>query len=294
MGFEYHRSRLIVYDAEEPYIPVAIRAIGVPLWFIILTMLILPAWFTIARIRYRRRNRPGHCIVCGYDLRATPDRCPECGSEVRGCESREREQRRIGALTAAIADARAVNAAALAIGLNNMKRPSKTFAILAAISLAMCIALGVEWAMGARVRITPVNWPQKLVTSRRFFAATYAGSIDLVLVSPGTGRPQAQSKFLGFQYQRRPAFARIKLQITQIGIERNTVIPSWFSIVVLLAAPLWFTIATIRYRRRKLAGHCVVCGYDLRATSDRCPECGMRRIGCGEGDDVAWERLKGM
>ena len=35
MGFDYRRSRLMVYDAEGPSIPVDTRAIGVPLWFII-------------------------------------------------------------------------------------------------------------------------------------------------------------------------------------------------------------------------------------------------------------------
>lgn len=49
-------------------------------WFIMFGFLITPAVWLLRWNRKRRRRAPGLCIVCGYDLRATPNRCPECGT----------------------------------------------------------------------------------------------------------------------------------------------------------------------------------------------------------------------
>jgi hypothetical protein len=55
----------------------------------------------------------------------------------------------------------------------------------------------------------------------------------------------------------------------------GVIVPLWLP-VLLLTLP---TVATVRSRRRRKAnaraGLCPQCGYDLRATPARCPECGM-------------------
>jgi len=59
------------------------RYITIPLWPLVLWRLIL-----IARQRFRfagpsPADPTASCVVCGYDLRATPARCPECGHRLR-------------------------------------------------------------------------------------------------------------------------------------------------------------------------------------------------------------------
>jgi hypothetical protein len=61
------------------------------------------------------------------------------------------------------------------------------------------------------------------------------------------------------------------------GFARGFQVPLWAIALLSAVAPaLWLARAHLRSRqtRRRQAGLCPGCGYDLRASPERCPECG--------------------
>jgi hypothetical protein len=70
LGFYYESGQ----DGTSPW-----RFVTAPCWAFAAPFAVMPMWVAARRYALRRRKRAGRCVVCGYDLRASPDRCPECG-----------------------------------------------------------------------------------------------------------------------------------------------------------------------------------------------------------------------
>lgn len=58
-------------------------------------------------------------------------------------------------------------------------------------------------------------------------------------------------------------------------IIHRLVFPHWFAASLFSLLPLiWIGMRVRHHRRTARRGLCTVCGYDLRASTERCPECG--------------------
>ena len=67
---------------------------------------------------------------------------------------------------------------------------------------------------------------------------------------------------------------------------RLIVIPYWSPAILFAILPTIWIWRFIKYGRRRKAGHCPKCNYDLRATPERCPECGWIATTAGVADQV--------
>ena len=128
-------------------------------------------------------------------------------------------------------------------------------------------------------------YPNAIANSPRFKVVSYgppAPFADHLTFSHSTNRlPNSRFSFADLSFHRyrmitwnnpiRPPPATISM-----SVGRYYAIPLWiFLIATALAPARWLYTTSRRRPRSRMGGNlCVHCGYDLRATPDRCPECG--------------------
>lgn len=101
----------------------------------------------------------------------------------------------------------------------------------------------------------------------------------------GAGWSFAPNNSREYPFSRIPAglMARIGFQLNDVSWTAPPVaacrltsvtFPYWFAIGVVVLSPLIAATRAARRGRRIRRGECVHCGYDLRGSGGRCPECG--------------------
>jgi hypothetical protein len=82
-GFGYDHDTYFEGNATRSMIAMGrLVLVGIPFWAAwVLWLMPIPFAVVIQRrVVVSGRLKRGRCAICGYDLRATPDRCPECGT----------------------------------------------------------------------------------------------------------------------------------------------------------------------------------------------------------------------
>jgi len=166
----------------------------------------------------------------------------------------------------------------------------RLFTITAAISLLLCIATVGLWVRS--------HWYyDALARTRNRAPASHILGVEsfdgIIYLRSKHGYPLRQDAPASWSYATalRPADLGITASIQSHGRElagfgyvftppprplSAIFFPLWLPAILFAIAPTyWFLVAPHRRRakRRKL-GLCPTCGYDLRASPDRCPECG--------------------
>jgi hypothetical protein len=123
-------------------------------------------------------------------------------------------------------------------------------------------------AVGADLRLRLIKFPARplRVPEPGSWSETAWGYQAIPPDPPARFATPPDNQWLGFRYSSgrlwRNAFREIE-------------VPLWaLSLPVPLAVACVVSLRRLRRARRKRAGLCPACGYDLRASPDRCPECG--------------------
>jgi hypothetical protein len=77
-------------------------------------------------------------------------------------------------------------------------------------------------------------------------------------------------------------YTEVRRSVPGVGQGVMVIVPHWILVVVFSIWPVVWGLRWWRRERKLRAGLCWNCGYDLRATPGRCPECGEERTQMSE------------
>ena len=150
------------------------------------------------------------------------------------------------------------------------------FSAAAATSAVLCAAFATLWLTGHKGPIG--RWPDAPTQRPKIMAFALDRSVYLGVVTPPAGGatvwPRDGQLLPGVGYVR--AGVAAQLSGVRLGTLTAVFVPMWASCLATAGLPLAWVSIRLRAARQAGAGLCPRCGYDLRATPDRCPECGTQ------------------
>jgi hypothetical protein len=160
----------------------------------------------------------------------------------------------------------------------------KLFTLAAVVSAVLCVAACVLWVRSYSVSdhwywYHPVSVTDLSLSRGSFYFRELTMSGSQVLFSLHTSGHESRTppeSTEAVAYLFRHGFAGFGIRRRAPGQMRFTdlLVPVWPLIVVSSLIPAAWLYAHRKRHVRRQAGRCSACGYDLRATPDRCPECG--------------------
>ena len=178
-----------------------------------------------------------------------------------------------------------------------MKR--RLFNALVAMSMLQTALAGAMWVRSHwRRDVFQVSWTSPDVNYRDAANVTFGRSgvsIGYDCYEPNGNPAGATRSWSRRSYPHSPpSFGRLmKSQVTFESTDwklvgkgptlryRAWTMPHWVYVVPSLLMPAIWWIGQRRRAQRVKSGQCARCGYDLRATPERCPECGAAAGGSG-------------